>query len=196
MGSYAEVQLESLYTASEQGDLSLADPTLKGTKPYFALKIELGIYMTDEKLSFKKRIDQLISRFTWELPNTIVGRANAFYHFNRFNINRVEYVRGATVLSTPDDMPGYFGVSIGNYIIGTNIFDDPQTLHHEYGHYLQGQKVGPFYLLFYGLPSGKWQDKKVEGDAYDRGNDYFNGNYGNKEYYYSLFLKALLLRFL
>ena len=46
--------------------------------------------------------------------------------------------------------------TLGNYIIGSSYLKaDPnnEIFQHEYGHYLQSQSMGPFYLLVVGLPS-------------------------------------------
>ena len=45
-----------------------------------------------------------------------------------------------------------FGISLGKYIIiGERA--SLQTLHHEYGHCLQSEKLGPLYLIVIGIPS-------------------------------------------
>ncbi len=157
------------------------DPTKPGTQTNNALKIEAGLLIVDyDKPGWGW---QYLSRFTWELPNTIIGNLNAHGHNISFNIKEVDYVRGATVLSTDDDLPGYRGVSFGNYIVGEDILNESHLLRHEYGHYLQGRSSGPLYTFKYAIPSALWQDERVETDASNRGQAYFTNDYNWKDYY-------------
>lgn len=111
----------------------------------------------------KGNVNQIISRFTWELPQTIVG-----YHYSiaRINLDRVDKVRyfdGATYVIRISKGKSD-GISIGNFIninhptIPTDSkghfvpYLDPLYMH-EYGHYLQSQDYGWGYLTTVGIPS-------------------------------------------
>jgi hypothetical protein len=130
---------------------------------------------------------QIISRFTWELPQTIVGFTGAHGTNMIGTVKSVKYYDGATVLRTK----GHWGaITIGSYIIGDNSIrakiNNPLFMH-EYGHYLQSQSSGWFYLPRYGIPSfwnaathGPNQHRKfsVEKDANLRAYSYFRTKRG------------------
>jgi RHS repeat-associated protein len=107
---------------------------------------------------FQGSPSQILSRFTWELPQTIVGFTGAHGTNMIGNVKSVKYFDGATVLRTSSK--GYWGITLGSYIIGSReIKAGPGTtlghrlFMHEYGHYLQSQRSGPLYLTKYGVPS-------------------------------------------
>ncbi len=94
---------------------------------------------------------QVISRFTWELPQTTIGVGGA----NIMNMTRkidVSYYESATVI----EGGGFKGKSAG---IGYTIFLAPGStvqsilFLHEYGHYRQSQFFGPLYSVL-ALASG------------------------------------------
>jgi hypothetical protein len=94
---------------------------------------------------------QVASRFTWELPQTIVGMGGS----NVMNMTRqinVSYYEGATVIEG-----GGFGTRSAG--IGHTIFLAPgktvndQVFLHEFGHYRQSQFFGPLYSVL-ALTSG------------------------------------------
>ena len=93
---------------------------------------------------------QILSRFTWELPQTIVGYV-ASQGFNMIgDVKDVYYFHGATVVNHYSSLGGAF--TIGSYINAGNGSTN-QDIMHEYGHYLQSHSVGPSYLFNYALPS-------------------------------------------
>jgi RHS repeat-associated protein len=144
------------------------------------VKITLGL--------FKGDFEQIVSRFTWELPQTIVG-----YGFTQFSnyagqVDKVDYWGGATVSSGNNWGQGDdSAITMGSYITGgRNLEADPNNslFQHEYGHYLQSQSWGPAYLSRAAIPSlfdtfGKPGDHKfhpIEQDANMRAFKYFNKN--------------------
>lgn len=151
-----------------------------------AWKIIGGLGTTDKNKSFGGKILQLLSRFTWELPNTAAGFITSEITNTFSNVNWVDYEGGATVLNTDY----YFGAfTLGSFIIGdrdikADFKDD--IFRHEYGHYLQSQSFGPGYLPGFGIPSfvratllnfkivgGNYDDFYTEGNATRRGDRYF-----------------------
>jgi hypothetical protein len=161
-----------------------SDPGVAGESFDNALRIEFG--------GFTGSFKQILSRWTWELPQTIIG--NTYSHFINFTgkVDNVNYYDGATVLKCyGDGVPmgdGAIGVTLGSYIIGNNeIVADPINwlFQHEYGHYLQSQAVGPAYLSAYALPSvygdsGYGHDyNPVEQDANVRAIQYFYNKSGS-----------------
>ena len=124
---------------------------------YNDVKVTLGL--------FKGTPKQILSRFSWELPQTYLGLNYSYFRLATEDIDKVEYFDGATyVISEKENAKGTKGVTLGSYInITTN---DPIPMEgktfapykhpvyaHEYGHYLQSQSSGLFYLGKYGIPS-------------------------------------------
>ena len=127
---------------------------------------------------------QLISRFTWEAPQTTVG-----FVFNKAanlvgGVEEVEFFHGATYSVMPS--LGGSAVSLGSYISASPVSMDPQQhieattrgyiTMHEYGHYLQSQEYGPLYLFKVGLPSALGNGSWTEHDANQRASKYFQGS--------------------
>jgi len=145
-----------------------------------------GLGTTDKNKSFGGQALQLLSRFTWELPNTVAGFVTAETTNVVANVNWVDYEAGATVLNT-NYIFGAF--TLGSFIIGDADIQanrENKLFKHEYGHYLQSQTFGPGYLLGFALPSvvraslwnvgivgGDYDDFYSESDATRRGNNYF-----------------------
>jgi hypothetical protein len=161
------------------------DPTNPGTNFNNAVKIDLG--------SFQGDFGQVLSRWTWELPQTLMGKG--YGHFSNIlgRVNGVGYFDGATVVNVTDlplDGDNARGVAFGSFIYGEDIAFDPfetfagtnaitpgaRLLRHEYGHYIQSQKNGWTYLFKYGLPSAMGAEW-TEFDAELRSNTYFREKY-------------------
>ena len=97
---------------------------------------------------------EIVSRFTWQLPQTLLGftYANAV---NYLSDTQVDYYGGATTVSTPLLSNGQ-GVTLGSFITGGKDLEaDPENalFQHEYGHYLQSQKIGINYIWKVAVPS-------------------------------------------
>lgn len=102
-------------------------------------------------------------------------------------ICNIDYYDGATVITNNN---GQGAVTLGSYICGnSSLRADPNNrlFQHEYGHYIQSQAYGIFYLSRYGIPSGsnciEWlsgnrnhDNHPVEQDANIRAFKYFNKN--------------------
>lgn len=99
---------------------------------------------------------QLLSRWTWELPQTLAGKL--FSHTRNVfgGVDNVEYFGGATLVNrnNPDVAGG--GMTLGSYILGTNLEASTTdwTFMHEYGHTIQSRVWGPAYGLFIAPVSG------------------------------------------
>lgn len=138
-----------------------------------AFKIDMGLY----KGNFK----QIISRFTWEAPQTILGYLAGSIQNTLYGVKSVSYYGGATAIETYKAKWG--GFTLGSFIIGQRgLQADPNNplFQHEYGHYLQSQSAGLFYLQRYAIPSliDAWGDSNhnyhaTEQDANIRAFKYF-----------------------
>jgi len=129
-----------------------------------AIKIWGGLFKTDSNEDFKNRSWQLISRFTWEVPQTVIG---LFYSLTRNTfgcVDRVDYFGGAT-FATNEGSKRNNGLALGNYININNkeadrisgsftdyLLSNPKYMH-EYGHYIDSQIYGLSYLFVVGVPS-------------------------------------------
>lgn len=100
-----------------------------------------------------------IRRWTWELPQTLVGAAIALLHKEK-PLRVIEYADQKVYLY--DNFNG--GISLGYYThLDWNAHDHNNNLvrqglrksvrHEAVGHGTQSKWLGPFYLLVVGLPS-------------------------------------------
>ncbi len=143
-------------------------------------QITAGLFISDKDEHLVGRALQIISRFTWELPQSLAGflynqLANIFG-----KVSKVEYYGGATVVKGAAIKGG--AVSLGSFISISNsghnngndilVKSGAYTFMHEYGHYLQSRKNGFAYLFKYGLPS-LWKAEWTEWDANQRAAKYF-----------------------
>lgn len=121
-------------------------------------KINGGLYTGNFK--------QIFSRFTWELPQTLVGYGWSQLRNHVGKVNKVKYFDGATFAMNTHSSKRE-GVTIGSFIninikeYNKEIYEpkgkftlvnDPLFMH-EYGHYIQSQKQGWGYLFTTGIPS-------------------------------------------
>ena len=139
---------------------SSIDPTGSWSKTGKALRIDAGLFETDPHKSTIGRIWEVASRFTLQLPQEIMGNMAAHID-NLFNgVEDVSYFDGATIVrSKKGSLFDNGAFTLGSYIHGTNDLTtdlsskNGQWLQHEYGHYVQSQNFGLFYLPFFALPS-------------------------------------------
>jgi RHS repeat-associated protein len=148
-------------------------------------KIWGGLFVSDPNKNFWGRTWEVISRLTWQAPQTVAGFLFSQVSNIGCQIDNVNYKYGATVLSG-----NFFGsggaVTLGSYINGSrDLKADPNNplFQHEYGHYLQSQEMGFAYLSRVGFPSlmsangdGKHKYQPFEQDANRRAFKYFNKN--------------------
>jgi len=147
------------------------------------IKIWGGLFTSDSNKGFFGRVWETISRFTWQLPQTIGGwgTAQAYNTLGlKGGVESVKYKYGATVVSTRKN---WTAVTQGSFIVGGNRLKaeaDNPLFQHEYGHYIQSQTSGWFYYSKYGIPSilsKRPHDlNPVEQDANVRGFKYFSTN--------------------
>lgn len=99
-------------------------------------------------------VGQVVSKFTWELPQQLAGVVGGHVNNAIDNVQSVSHYEGATLLETRAE-------NWGGYTIGSIVTADKNTaasptddiFKHEFGHYLQSQKLGPLYLPVIGIPS-------------------------------------------
>ncbi|MFH0756993.1 MAG: RHS repeat-associated core domain-containing protein [Bacteroidota bacterium] len=180
--------------------------------------ISMGLFQVDETQGndFNQFL-QVVSRFTWQQPMTLIGYEYANFVNNTGKID-IKQFHGATVVVDPGMGSA---VSMGGYITinpryGDIDYDNP-TLLHEYGHFLQTRQWGglafiPGALLSIGSASdldlrstethqGIW----IEQDANKRSREYFdsfltpaqkfkfNSKFSYQKYYDNRFLRNWLL---
>ena len=153
------------------------------------LKLWGGLFITDPNKSFFGQVWEILSRFTWQAPQTLAGftlsqfaNASEWIGFTNGGIQSIDYLYGATVVTY--NVGGWGAVTLGSYINGdNNLKADPNNylFQHEYGHYIQSQNFGISYLSRYGIPSGlncmghkKHKYHPAEQDANIRAFKYFN----------------------
>jgi hypothetical protein len=157
------------------------DPTAQWSPTNKAWKIDMGLFKTDPNRNFWGRSWELISRFSWQAPQTALGYAGTGIHNLLGGVKSVDYYGGATVVESYSENWG--AVTLGSFINGSRgIAADPNNrlFQHEYGHYIQSQTSGLFYLSKYGIPSAlskRDTDHSLhpaEQDANIRAYKYFN----------------------
>lgn len=129
---------------------------------HIAAQITRGLFLTDAKRSVVGRMWQLISRFTWELPQTLVGWAYSSLRALFGHVDRVDTFGGITFATKKGYQYG-MGVSLGTFIDlwasnwmhgeGEKYILGNQICMHEFGHTADSQRFGWSYLLVIGLPS-------------------------------------------
>lgn len=145
-------------------------------------KIRLGLFRPSRHQSGFKQIAEILSRFTWQLPQTLLGYGTS-QMINFTSSTKVDFFDGATTISS-NWFKGMEAMTLGNFINGSyELKADPNTapFQHEYGHYLQSREMGWAYLSKVGIPSilsaggdGNHSYYPVEQDANARAIKYFN----------------------
>lgn len=120
-------------------------------------RIVAGLFVTDQQQNAARRALQLISRLSWELPQTAGGLLTALV-FDLLHlyggVRRVSFSRGATVISTRRNFGGAF--TQGPFIIGDLSLEASREnvlFQHEYGHCLQSRALGWAYYPRVAVPS-------------------------------------------
>ncbi len=156
----------------------------------YGWEIDKGLFQADPNKTTGGQAWELISRFTWQLPQTLIGNllvstANALEM-----VSSVTYGYGVTAV----DMNSRWGaVTVSNYTAGPSGFKADWRDHlfvHEYGHYIQSQQHGPLYLFSVAIPSLQsgilydianisHDNRWFEADASYKGSAYFDKYYGS-----------------
>ncbi|QQR87610.1 MAG: VCBS repeat-containing protein [Flavobacteriales bacterium] len=171
-------------TSTDRWDAGVAVGNHEGE---MAARIWAGLGQTDSKNDFWGQSWEIISRLTWQSPQTAFGLGYGLFTNMTSDVNSVETYGGATVIN----VTGFSGgVTIGSYITGgTSIKADPSNplFQHEYGHYLQSKAYGPWYMEKVALPSlisaassetgTEHGAHPVEQDANRRSFEYMQGRY-------------------
>ena len=146
------------------------------------VKIWGGLFISDSNKTGIRRVGEVCSRFTYELPQTLAGFGTAqFYNTFTGRVNTVDYCLGTTVMNMNVSWPG---VSLGSYILADDRIKpnyNNKLFQHEYGHYLQSQRMGWAYLITVGLPAifskGDHDRNPVEVSCNAEAWTYFNAKY-------------------
>ena len=121
-----------------------------------------GLFLTDPHRSLWGRVWQLLSRFTWELPQTFVGWLYSVMRALAGRVDRIDTLGGIT-LATKLGCGYSMGVSLGTFVdlwagpwmLGEGesyILGNPICMH-EFGHTIDSQLFGWLYLPVIGLAS-------------------------------------------
>ena len=118
------------------------------TRTNNSIKIDLGLF----KGSFK----QVVNKWTWGLKNSFWGNVTAHFYNTIGKVDHISYMDGAIAVSGPTGKDTEKAFTIGPYIMGPKGLRADWRDHlfvHEYGHYVQSQLLGPFYLSVVAFPS-------------------------------------------
>ena len=120
-----------------------------------SFKIWRGLFSFDSNKNFWGKVGEFFSRFTYQIAQTAVGFVTAHAYNAIFNVLDVESLYGATAISTTK-LTGSEAFTIGSFIVGSDRLKadaNNPIFQHEYGHYIQSQRLGPAYLFKIGIPS-------------------------------------------
>ena len=123
----------------------------------------LGNFYIDENRTFMGGLWQSISRHTWEHPQTSIGSDFSQMMNMIGEVDRVDYLGGATYSTGEGREGSEYGITIGSFIkmkingkiegdFTEYVLSNPLFMH-EYGHYIDSQRMGLTYLINVGLPS-------------------------------------------
>lgn len=103
---------------------------------------------------YRGSVGQVLNKWTWGISNSCLGYWMA-QGYNMFgNAGAVTNLDGAVALSNTTS--GGAAVTVGHYTMGPENYkaDYHDNLFvHEYGHYIQAQRMGGLYLRVVGIPS-------------------------------------------
>lgn len=128
-------------------------------RPAIAFQILLALFRWDKNRNFFRRILQLISRFSWELPQSYIGFSWAMLTAIISKPTHTYSLAGILCIHTyKANQKLLLGLSISPYIFisGPDKHYNPASssiFMHEYGHSLDSQRLGIFYLIAVGIPS-------------------------------------------
>jgi hypothetical protein len=160
-----------------------------------AWKMDVGMLKTDpNKQGDGKRTWELISRFTWQAPQTALGHIIMTGANVGYQVNDVTHGYGMTAVDMGLNGTAF---SCGNFTGGPKGYKADWKDHlfvHEYGHYRQSQQYGPAYLPVIAIPSihsvimaddgyygsPKHENRWFEADASYKGAAYFDKFHGSK----------------
>lgn len=130
------------------------DPTASWSLTNKAWRIDIGLFKTDSDKNFWGRAGEILSRFTWQSPQMLFGYLSAGFHNIAYGVKSVDHYGGATVIQSYGR--GWGAFTLGSFVVGSRSIEAVPSnflFQHEYGHYLQSQYSGLFYLTKYALPS-------------------------------------------
>ena len=165
--------LDPTSKSSRQNAWKGFDPTAQWSATNKAWKIDIGGFKTDPNRTIAGKGLQLLSRWTWELPQTLLGKGASHIRNMTGNVDDVSYYGGATLVNKNDPSSEEWGFTLGPYINSNMMKADPYrdpVFRHEYGHTLQSRLVGPLYLTSVALPSlvGGFLDYNLGINNHDR----------------------------
>ena len=136
--------------------------TISSKRLKIAAHLTRGLFLTDPKRSVTGRVWQLVSRFTWELPQTLVGWLFSVARALAGRAERVDVLGGITFVTGKARSFGG-GVSLGTFVDlwlwralpgrDERFVLCDQLCMHEFGHIVDSQLFGWFYLPVIGLSS-------------------------------------------
>ena len=145
-----------------------------------AWRIDMGMFRGD--------FGQILNKWTFSLPVSLIGNTFAHGYNLAGKIDNVTYMDGMLALSGPTGGDNS-AFTLGHYSFGPKGYQATWKDHlfvHEYGHYMQTQLMGIFYIPVVAIPSlisaslypNSHKDRWFEVDASRRGADYFDKYYG------------------
>ena len=135
-----------------------------------ALRILGSFFSVDKNKTFIGKILQVLSHFTWELPQQTFGMLAGEVNNLFGGVSNIENKNGAIILESSSLDPDV-GFTLGN-IITIGVGSAPSVPIHEFGHYIQSRRFGFAYLPVFAIPSAVRAFFWVRSNRPD--NTYFN----------------------
>ena len=113
----------------------------------------LGSFIAyDMDKTFVGKALQIISHFTWELPQQIISVLIAQFTNVIGGIESVYRYSNGSLLLNNRFLMSDVGFTMGNLMtVGPN--SSMETIEHEFGHYIQSRRFGPLWIPAFGIPS-------------------------------------------
>ena len=153
--------------------------------------IREGLRQTDAHRDSLGRQEELRSRFEEQQLQTRLGATFAWFYKNLGvggKLKGYSFKDGTAIVCTGGN---WTAMTMGNFIMGGDGLApevNNKTYQHEYGHYLQSQDLGPYYVMLIAIPSimskvikkGDHHFSDTEQDANIRAYNYFRQYYSDE----------------
>ncbi len=146
-----------------------------------ALTILGSFIATDKNKTFMGKVLQIISHFTWELPQQLVGVIGAEVTCTLGGIDKMVFEQGVLFIYN-NKLGSDAGMTIGNISqVSTDITLNSKK--HEFGHYIQSRRFGPLWGIVFGIESlihASFYDGEHEAYKYKFYTEKYATHLGNK----------------
>lgn len=142
----------SVEKESSTSGTEIINPNASQTIGAKAVRILGAMIAYDSSKTVLGKSLQILSHFTWELPQQIFGLLTAQFTNLIGGIENVHRFSNGSVLLESKYLMFDVGFTMGN-LMTVGINSSSEVIKHEYGHYIQSRRFGPLWTLGFGIPS-------------------------------------------